>query len=403
MSETESRMGKWFTCTPKRFVGDHTFFARDSGLLCKGFQQAGYPCKAIMPGPSMDSDHTDNLIRIDAVKLEDPEWWKSLNAEGVVLYAWGDGKYWKIARAIHLSGAKLVSHMDTAGILGIFNGLDAFTRSAWLSSSSTFGPGIRAIIHTTMRIAYAASIGIVRNDYRRLLHLNYADFIGAISPIAAKRIRKVCEYYGGNKLSSKIRLIPHPNASYMAYDPKIQKQRLICAIGRWDDKIIKGTELLCRTSEQLLTRDSRACIEIYGRIPSMVLKWHRALHSDIRKRIILKGVVPNSELQPALQRARISLCTSLQEGYHTVSAEALCCGCSVVGPDVETIPSLKWFTDGPHGQLAPRNPDALTASIIDELDKWDSGLRDPVAISQKWTAQLHAPNIARQIINLARA
>ncbi|MEI6177930.1 MAG: hypothetical protein WCS43_13650, partial [Verrucomicrobiota bacterium] len=109
--------GKWFTCTPLRFKGDRTFFARDSGLLCKGFQEIGVACKAIMPGPPMDDDQTDDLIRTAYENLEDPAWWKTLNGEGVVFYGWGSGKYVKIVRAIKQADLLLVSHMDTAGML----------------------------------------------------------------------------------------------------------------------------------------------------------------------------------------------------------------------------------------------------------------------------------------------
>lgn len=402
MHDTSLNEGVWYTCTPVRFVGDHTFFARDSGLLCKGFQEAGYRCKVIMPGPAMDVDNTEDLIRTDYSNLENPDWWKTLRAQGVVLYAWGDGRYWRIARAIRLSGAKLLTHMDTAGILGITNGVCVFTKTLWYLSSSTYGSGIKALIHTGMRLLYASTIGLVRNDYRRALHLNHADVIGAISPIAAARIRKVCDFYGGNDMASKIRLIPHPNASYMRYDSRTCKERMICAVGRWDDQVIKGTDLLCETCELITKKDNGARIEIYGQVPESMQHWHQALDEDIQGRIIIKGVVSNRELRQALQRARISLCTSLREGYHTVSAEALCCGCSVVGPDVESIPSLKWFTDGPYGALSPRKAESMAKCIIDELKKWDSGERDPVSISEMWTSRLHAPNIARQIIDLVR-
>ena len=83
---------KWFTCTPVRFVGDHTFFARDSGLLCKGFQEIGVECKAIMPGPPMEVDQTEDLIRTDYGNLEDPVWWASLGGEGVVFLRLGFGE-----------------------------------------------------------------------------------------------------------------------------------------------------------------------------------------------------------------------------------------------------------------------------------------------------------------------
>lgn len=39
----------WYTCTPKDFGGGPDFFARDSGLLCRGFQALGMASRAVMP------------------------------------------------------------------------------------------------------------------------------------------------------------------------------------------------------------------------------------------------------------------------------------------------------------------------------------------------------------------
>lgn len=400
MPETSLNDGGWYTCTPIRFVGDHTFFARDSGLLCKGFQEAGYQCKAIMPGPAMDVDNTEDLIRTDYSNLENPDWWRSLRAEGVVLYAWGDGRYWKIARAIKLSGAKLVCNMDTAGIMGILSGFRIFCHSVWNGSKIRYEFRLIALFNAAIRILYYSSIGLIRGDFRRAIHLNNADIIGVISPIAKQRIEKVCRIYGGRKLVSRIKLIPHPNSKYMHYCPDVPKERLVVAIGRWEDHIVKGTQLLAETLSILTKTDPDVCVEIYGRITPLLESWHAALGSSVSDRIKLPGIVTNKEIRNALQRARITLCTSSTESYHLVSAEALCCGCSIVGPDIEEIPSLKWFTDGPYGRLAKRDSTSLSVAIADELKDWDTENRDPEAISEHWSANFHASEVARRIISL---
>ena len=41
---------RWFTCTPFPFGGGPDFFARDSGLLCRGFRMIGVESMAVMPG-----------------------------------------------------------------------------------------------------------------------------------------------------------------------------------------------------------------------------------------------------------------------------------------------------------------------------------------------------------------
>lgn len=392
---------KWFTCTPIRFPGDDTFFARDSGLLCKGFQEIGVRCKAIMPGPPMDNDNTEDLIRTEFHNLENPDWWKSLGGEGVVFYGWGSGKYVKIVRAIKSAGMTLITHMDTAGVLGVLNGLSEFSGTIWRISQGESGGLLRGVIKFIARVSYGVTIGLIKNDWSRALHLKEADAIGAITPIALERISKVCRFYGGEKLASRVHLIPHPNASYMIPDPEYPKERLVVAVGRWDDEKVKGTDLLMETSLIIVEQDPLTLIEIYGRVTSNMKIWHKSLPGRMRQQIQLKGIVPNAEVRRGLQRARVSLCTSLREGYHTVSAEALCCGCSVVGPNIPEIPSMKWFACGNSGRMAVREPAALAAAVSDEMEAWDHKLRNSDLISHDWRQLLHAPRVAELILSFA--
>jgi glycosyltransferase involved in cell wall biosynthesis len=393
---------KWYTCTPVRFTGDHTFFSRDSGLLCKGFQEIGVACKAIMPGPAMDTDQVADLIRTDYANLEDPAWWRTLEAEGVVFYGWGSGKYVKIVRAIKEAGIILVTHMDTAGMLGILNGPREFAGTLWRVCLGEANSTLAGICRFVLRLAYGSTIGFIRNDLGRAQHLKQANLIGAITPIAMERIRKVCRVYGGEALAKRVQLVPHPNASYMRYDAAIPKERLVVAVGRWDDAKVKGTDLLLQTSKIAVERDPELKIEIYGRPNPAMTQWHAGLPNNLQARIQIKGVVPNTEITQGLQRAKISLCTSLREGYHTVSAEAHCCGCSTVGPDVPEIPSMKWFAAEPYGRMSTRDAASMANAIEVEMTAWDKGRREPNQISRYWTEQLHAPRVAEQILALSK-
>jgi hypothetical protein len=380
------------------FRGDQVFFARDSGLLCKGFQEIGIDCKAIMPGPPMETDQAEDLIRTEYRNLEDPEWWRALGGEGVVFYGWGSGKYLGIVRAIKKAGLFLVTHLDTAGILGLLNGPSVYAGTLWRTSIGEQKGWVSGIIRFCARLAYGSSVGLIRNDLSRSLHLKQADVIGAITPVAMERIRKVCRIYGGEELASRVKLIPHPNASYMEPHPEIPKERLVVAVGRWEDFRIKGTDLMLTTSRKILEKDHHVSMEIYGRATSGMEDWHKLLPERLRARVRLKGVCPNTEIMLALQRARVSLCTSLREGYHTVSAEAHCCGCSVVGPNVPEIPSMKWFAVGRFGRMAGRNPDALADAVVAELGDWDHGARNQDEIAGHWSRILHSPQVARTIL-----
>lgn len=186
----------------------------------------------------------------------------------------------------------------------------------------------------------------------------------------------------------------------MRYDTTIPKERLVVAVGRWDDEKIKGTNLLMQTARLSTETIDGLHIEIYGTTNETMIHWHSDLPNHLKSRILLKGVVPNTQITEGMQRARISLCTSLREGYHTVSAEAHCCGCSAIGPDVPEIPSMKWFAVEPFGRMAARDVVSMVKAIEEEMTSWDEGLRDPYEISQFWSKQLHAPEVAKKIIAL---
>ena len=107
---------RWFTCTPVAFGGGPDFFTRDSGLLCRGFQGLGMASMAVMPGPRQPEDQAD-LIRTDYANLESADWWRSLNLDGVVLYAWGQPRFRKVAAAIRAADVTLVLNQDNGGLV----------------------------------------------------------------------------------------------------------------------------------------------------------------------------------------------------------------------------------------------------------------------------------------------
>lgn len=396
----KSQNQKWLTCCPKDFDGSARFFSRDSGLLCKGFQEIGIVCKSILPGEPRSNDQIGDLIRTSYDNLEDPNWWRSHNAKGVVLYAWGDGRYHRIANAIKESNMVLVSHIDTGGVFSILNGIRCYVGCTWRTLNGREKNLAKFGARFASRLIGAMTVGLAWRDSRRAMHLRKADVIGAISPIAKERIQSVCRFYGGRRLSERVALIPHPNAPYMVADPEVAKDRLVIAVGRWADAAIKGTDLLMETITKAWENDHEISFEIFGEPTDEMKRWVEDLPNGAREKVILRGNVANKELRRGLQRARISLCTSLQEGYHTVSAEALCCGASIVGPDVPEIPSLKWFTQRESGLLAERNSTKLSQAINREMRSWDIGERDPKKISERWTEKFHAPNVARLILQL---
>ena len=79
------------------------------------------------------------------------------------------------------------------------------------------------------------------------------------------------------------------------------------------------------------------------------------------------------------------------------SAEALCCGCSVVGP--AEIASMHEYVAASSGTLAwTRRTEDFSDAVEAEILAWRQGQRDPVAISAHYCGLLSPEAIAQKIL-----
>ena len=402
LSAQHGRMGtspRWLTCTPVRFPGDESFFARDSGLLCRGFQALGVPCQAVMPGPPLPGDCTRDLIRTAYRNLESPPWWRATGAEGVVLYAWGAARYFPVARAIRQAGLKLVCNLDTSGTFGILGGPLEYWGALWRIQN---GLGISPRSLTVFGAKFLSSFtwSLLKHDLGRSRHLHQADLIGAVSPLAVERIRRVCRWYGGEALASRVRLIPHPVAMVMTYSNQIKKPRVV-TVGRWTPEAWrqKNPFLLSEVATRVLHQNPRSEFVVVGAMEEGLRRRMLESAGSAADRIRITGRLSHPNLVDLYQVSQVSLCTSNHESFHISSAEALCCGCSVVAPSLPELPSFAWFTSEASGRLAARHPSALARAVLDELALWSQAGRDASQIAPPWCRRLHADRVAAGLLD----
>ncbi len=173
----------WYTCTPVSFSGGPDFFARDSGLICKGFQSIGIPCKSIMPLPNHPADIKDDLLRTEFNNLENPKWWQSIGAKNVVLYSWGHPKCKNVAKAIRDSGAKIFINLDNAGILSPRVIPRIYFTSVLSREIRKHGLLLGFLSGFLYNILYNCYIPLYCEP-GRIAHLKEATAIGCISPAA---------------------------------------------------------------------------------------------------------------------------------------------------------------------------------------------------------------------------
>ena len=387
---------RWFTCTPVAFGGGPDFFARDSGLLCRGFQALGMESRAVMPLPGGANDEAD-LIRTEYANLESAAWWRSLELDGVVLYAWGSPRFRKVAAAIHEAGVLLVLNQDNGGLISPRCGVADWLREQWILSGQ--GRGGAAWMRFAKLALRGLTLGLVATDPLRARHLEQGDRIACVSPMAAAYYRRWCRIFGGAELAGRVRVVPH------AVEPAFRfrggtKRRQVACVGRWSDVVQKRPELLMAAVGALTAADGGVEVVIAGERTPALENWHRELDAARRGRIHLAGRLDRTALADLLEGAQVFFSPSAFESFGIAAAEALCCGCSVVAARSLSMASFEWFTGEGAGALADDDdPVRLVRVLQAELAAWERGERDPAAISDLWAGRLHADRVAAALLS----
>lgn len=387
MKEGKSKK-RWFTCTPVSFRADHTFYFRDSGLFSKAFEEAGCESQSIMPLPHHKGDWPE-VLRPEYKNLEDPDWWKSLNLDGVLFYSWGAPKYEKIAKAIHESGTKCLIYLDTSkGFYPFYNWLNS-TKQMWKLADNPFG--------FMGRFAKMNLLSPIFVEIKRKRHLSYADLVFCPMPDLFNTFKKQSWFYG-DLLKKKVELLCCPIASHFKYEGE-EKEESVIAVGRWDDIKVKRPDFLRKGLSLLLSKNRRVKCYIIGTGFKEMNEWKAKLPPQDAVRVVIIENVRNFELADLYKKTLICLCSSVREGTHNVSAEALCCGCSIVAPDNPGLMVHKWYASEESGRIAKDDtPEAFAEAIEEEINNWNQGKRDPYKISGIWTKRVHAVESVKRIL-----
>ena len=389
--------GNWLTAIPLPYTGGDAFWGRDAGLTCLGMRGLGVNCRFVALGPeSQPADAPAILTSFDNMQRAD--WWKQWQAEAVLFNCWAAPRYEPVSRAIREAGSKLIVRLDTDGVTSSRTHFREYLSKMYCGFHEERKPA--AALQALAKALLFRLCPSVHDD-KVLRHLRHADCIAIESPRALQRYEQYLAACGAPELGAKLRVIPHPVAEIFRHDPGVPKERRLVAVGRWES-IFKDTPLLVRTLVQVLRREPDYCATVIGSGADLVERLLARRGADVRARIEVRPRVPQAQLVAEYQRAQIIVVSSRSESFHIAAASALCCGCSVVGP--ESIPSLAWFASEGGGSLgASRTAENLAAAARAEIVAWREGRHDPKQISARWTNLVTAEAVARQCLELVRA
>jgi len=199
-------------------------------------------------------------------------------------------------------------------------------------------------------------------------------------------------------LAARVKVLPSPIGEDCTMLKNVEKEKLVVAVGRWQH-LQKGASLLIPSLERFLRKQPEWKALLLGPGEAILSRLLHKIPQAVRARITLQGRISRIEIPSIFLRASMILNTSEYEGMPNSLSEAVCCGCSVVGPT--SIASLHYFTSHSSGTLFPkRHPGSVAEALFEEARAWKAGHRSPQAISQHFSAQLHPRAAAAALLRM---
>jgi len=302
-----------------------------------------------------------------------------------IIYSWLSPRYTALIELLKNLGKTVIVKADSDGRIGASRGpLKKFDRrsSKWRFPLDVF--------KRFSMVGYAI-------DRLRIKQFRLADLVVIECPEAAENLSFFLSEYRREDLIKKIRVIPNPVTDDIfnsILDCK-RKENLVISIGRWDDIFQKNPRLLIRSLGKFLELKSNWRAVIIGSGEKVVRSYLSRFPVNITKRINIVGAVPHNEIKKYLMGAKIFFMPSRFESFGIAAAEAVCCGCSIVGTPIEPLRFLTM--QGFSGNVASSfNSNAIVGALAYEAARWEHGEVDCKSISEFWKRKLNKNNIAEE-------
>jgi glycosyltransferase involved in cell wall biosynthesis len=325
----------------------------------------------------------------DLACLRDPGFWRSLRPDVAVVVTWlglAD-----VVGALKEACPRVVSIADSDGQVGVrvFPGA-TFARSVWQHLPLT--DRLRAAKFWVQRYLLAPDVF----DRPVLESAERADVIALGSAQAKECLTRFFAYYRRPDLAAKLAVVPYPvDACFLRGEVPGVRQRNLVAIGRWDDPQ-KDAPLLADAVRRVLKAKPDLSFALVGPGGDPVFGPLCDRHPQVRR----LGAQPPDAIAALLKASRSLLMSSRWEGAPVVVNEALCMGCTLVGPG--RLIGLRSFCQGDAFGTTSPSPTAnrLAAAILEEMKAWDDGRRDPQGIAATYRPQFDPRTVCGQLLEL---
>jgi glycosyltransferase involved in cell wall biosynthesis len=391
-------MKKIYTAVFRHWHEPYAWFGRDSGLVTEGLRRIGVDSRlVILQTPTMP--HDERFLAASREQFLDSGFWKSLALDGVVLQGGADVGIDPVSAAIRESGTKLLLRLDTDGVVApqVDPYLYCYNLWWWLAFHNRHPAWMLALGKVGLKTLFPNKFGPGRVIRRLLL----GDFLLAESRIAAARLMRLLRTHGAAGAAERVVHLPIPVAPEWKYPESTPKENIIISVARWNDAQ-KDAPKLIKTVAAVLGHNPEYRAVVIGNGEDLLRKLVDKHAGKYSGQIQLTGRLPHSEIPAHEQKAQIFICSSRAESMNISSAEALCCGCSVVGP--AEIASMHEYTSASSGTLTwTRRTSDFCDAVNSEISAWRSGQRSAECISNHFRSLLAPEAVAELILDLCKA
>lgn len=388
--------GPILAAIPLNYRDGDPFWGRDMGLLVTGLRSLGVDARLVALGRRENHPADLPLILGTMDDFANPDWWQKLNPSAIILNTWSAPRYDRIRKAALSATPRVIEKLDSDGVRSpeIWPWKFAYTTFGGCLDSGKAWKKALAPVLALLRLSLIAFPGLL---YRRMaLSMAQIRVHAVESPIAVARTQRFLRRF--LPAIPRVVFIPHPvTEDSMRADPQTVRENRIVSVGRWH-AFQKNFPLLLKTLEKFLAIHPDWSADIIGELPKgwNADRYFRDTH--LHGRIRFHGRLPHGEISSLYKKSRIFFMSSRYESFNIAAAEALCCGCSVVGSG--QIASVSYFIGTDSGTTVCRQTsnhflDALCA----EVSAWETGARNAEAISRTWISRVGSKAVAQQVLD----
>ena len=322
--------------------------------------------------------------------ISKPEYWSAAGFDGALMFTWHRMK--NVFLAMRSVGMRAIAIGDSDGLVSL-RAHPWDTLRYKISEQKNYRHKIGA---AKLWLSNWLFRGLA-HDLELIAATEAAHIFGLPNVGGVEQFRRFLVNRGARVAANKLAAIPYPVAEAFCTEPiNNPKANRVIAVGRWDS-YQKNAPLLAATLERLTRYGCNTEFLIVGNGAEAAFSSVAKLNPNIH----LLGIQPKEQIVKLMSDSRFVIIPSRWESGPIVANEMLALGGSIVGTPIPTLIGL--VEESRFGRVSIKHiADSLANAVVAELEAWDQGRRNPLAIAEKWRQKVSPNSVAKKIIELLR-